>query len=91
MALALGVAFRRSVASAATALLAFAALLLDWAHRLWPRLDGIAWLSPFYYFQPYELVAGGPLRPEDLLVLWAIATTGCILAYLFISLRDISR
>jgi len=91
VALALGAAYRRSVASAATSLLAFAALLLDWAHRLWPPLECIAWLSPFNYFQPYELVAGDPLRPENLLVLWAIATTGYTLAYLIISQRDISR
>jgi len=91
VAMAFGAAYRRGVASAATSLLAFAALLLDWAHRLWPPLDSIAWLSPFYYFQPYELVAGDPLRLENLLVLWAIATTGYTLAYLIISLRDISR
>jgi len=91
VALALGAAYRRGVASAATSLLAFAALLLDWAHRLWPPLDSIAWLSPFNYFQPYELVAGDPLRLENLLVLGAIATTGYTLAYLIISQRDISR
>jgi hypothetical protein len=91
VALALGAACRRSVAGAATSLLAFAALLLDWAHRLWPHLERIAWLSPFFYFRPYELVAGGPLRPENLLVLWAIAMTGYIMAYLVMSLRDISR
>ena len=91
VAMAFGAAYRRGVASAATSLLAFAALLLDWAHRLWPPLECIAWLSPFNYFQPYELVAGDPLRPENLLVLWAIATTGYTLAYLIISQRDISR
>ena len=91
VALALGAAYRRSAASAATSLLAFAALLLDWAHRLWPPLDCIAWLSPFFYFRPYELVAGDPLRPENLLVLWAIATTGYIVAYLLFSQRDIAR
>lgn len=91
VALAMGAACRRGVASASTALLAFAALLLDWAHRLWPPLDAVAWLSPFYYFEPYGLVAGEPLRLEDLLVLWAIAMTGYILAYLLLSVRDISR
>jgi ABC-2 type transport system permease protein len=91
VALAFGAAYRRGVASVATSLLAFAAMLLDWAHRLWPPLDCIAWLSPFSYFNPYELVAGDPLQPENLLVLWAIATTGYILAYLIISQRDISR
>src|ERR1019366_242917 len=44
VAMALGAAGRRGVASATTALLAFGALLLDWAHRLWPALDYIAWL-----------------------------------------------
>jgi hypothetical protein len=64
------------LASATTSLLAFGALLLDWAHRLWPALDRIAWLSPFFYFNPYELVAGSPLCLEDHLVLWAMAMTG---------------
>ena len=91
IAMALGAACRRGVASAATSLLAFAALLLDGAHRLWPPLDCIAWLSPFSYFNPYELVAGGPLQVENLLVLGAIAATGYTVAYLIISQRDISR
>ena len=58
---------------------------------IWPPLDRIAWLSPFYYFNPYELVGGGPLQVENLLVLGAIATTGYTVAYLVISQRDISR
>ena len=91
VALALGAACRRGTASTIASLLAFAGLLLDWAHRLWPALDCVAWLSPFSYFQPYELIAGDPLRPENLLVLWAIAMTGYIVAYLVISQRDISR
>ena len=90
-ALALGAGCRRSVASATTGLLAFGALLLDWAHRLWPALDCIAWLSPFYYFNPYGLVAGGPLCLKDLLVLCAMAITGFTAAYILISRRDISR
>ena len=91
VAMAFGAACRRGVASMMTSLLAFAGMLLDWAQRLWPALDRIAWLSPFSYFQPYELVAGDPLRLENLLVLWAIAMTGYIVAYLVISIRDISR
>ncbi len=91
VAMALGAACRRGAASAATGLLVFAAMLLDWAHRLWPPLDRIAWLSPFYYFNPYELVAGGPLQTANLLVLGGIATTGYAAAYLVISRKDISR
>jgi ABC-2 type transport system permease protein len=91
IAMALGAAYRRSVASATTGLLAFGALLLDWAHRLWPALDRIAWLSPFYYFNPYGLVAGGPVGLKDLLVLCAMTMTGFTVAYIIISRRDISR
>ena len=91
VALALGAACRRGVASAATSVLAFGALILDWAQRLWPPLDWIAWLSPFHYFNPYDLVDGGSLPVENLLVLWAISMTGFTLAYLFISQRDIAR
>ena len=91
VAMAFGTIYRRGVASAATSLLAFAALLLDWAHRLWPPLDHIAWLSPFFYFTPYELLAGSPLCLENILVLWAMAMTGFTLAYLLSSQRDISR
>jgi len=91
VAMALGAACRRGVASATTSLLAFAALLLDWAQRLYPPLERIAWLSPFFYFDPYDLVAGAPLHVENLLVLWAIAMTGFIAAYLIMSQKDISR
>jgi ABC-type transport system involved in multi-copper enzyme maturation permease subunit len=91
IAMALGAAYRRGAASGTTGLLAFAALLLDWAHRLWAPLDRIAWLSPFFYFNPYELVGGGPLQVENLLVLGAIAASGYTAAYYIISQRDISR
>jgi hypothetical protein len=91
IAMALGAAYRRGAASGTTALLAFAALLLDWAHRLWAPLERIAWLSPFFYFNPYDLVGGGPLPVENLLVLGAMAATGYTVAYYLISQRDISR
>jgi ABC-2 type transport system permease protein len=91
VAMALATAYRRAAASAITALVAFAALILDWAHRAWPPLDWIDYLSPFRYFSPYELVAGRSLQVENLLVLWAITATGYTLAYLILSQRDISR
>ena len=89
--MALGAGWRRGWAAATTSLLAFAALLLDWAQRLQPSLERIGWLSPFHYFNPYDLVAGKPLPLEDLVVLWAIAMTGFVVAYFVISQRDISR
>ena len=91
VAMALGAACRRSVAAAVTSLLAFAALLLDVTQRLWAPLQPIAWLSPFRYFNAFELVMGDPLPMENLLVLGAIALTGFTVAYFNISQRDISR
>jgi ABC-2 type transport system permease protein len=91
VAMAFGAAFRRSVAASVTALLAFATLLLDVLHRLWAPLEPIDWLSPFRYFNAFDLVVGNPLPVEDLLVLWAIAMTGFAVAYFVISQRDISR
>lgn len=91
VALALGAAFRRGVAGGATSLLAFAALLIDYAQQLWPPLERLGWISPFRYFRPFELVMGNPLPWENLLILGAVAVTGYIVAYLVISQRDIAR
>jgi ABC-2 type transport system permease protein len=91
IAMALGAACRRGAAGATTGLLALAALLLDYAGRLWPPADQLAWLSPFRYFIPFDLVMGTPLPVENILVLWAVAMSGFILAYYLFSQRDISR
>ena len=91
VAMAFGAAYRRSVAASVTSLLAFAALLLDFLQRLWAPLAPIGWLSPFRYFNPFELIMGSPLPVEDYVVLGAIALTGFTLAYFLMSQRDISR
>ncbi len=91
IAMALGAAFRRGVASAVTGLLAFATLILDYAQQLWSPLECVGWVSPFSYFRPFELVMGNPLPAENLIVLWAIAMTGFIAAGFIITQRDISR
>jgi ABC-2 type transport system permease protein len=91
VAIAFGAACRPGVARPAASLIAFSALLLDYAQKLWPALECVGWLSPFRYFTPFELVMGDPLPVENLLVLWAIAMTGFTLAYFIISRRDIFR
>jgi len=73
------------------ALLALAALLLDLTGRLWPAAERIAWLSPFRYFIPFDLVMGTALPVENILVLWAIAMSGFTVAYFLFSQRDISH
>jgi len=91
VAMAFGAACRRTVASAVTGLLALTALLLDLTGRLWPPADRLAWLSPFRYFIPFDIVMGTELPIENMLVLWAIAMTGFTLAYFLFSQRDISH
>lgn len=91
VAMAFGAAYRRGSACATVSLIAFAALILDYAQKLWPPLERVGWLSPFQYYAPFDLVMGSPLPVGSLLILWAIAMTGFTLAYLIISQRDISR
>jgi ABC-2 type transport system permease protein len=91
VAMALGAICRRSVAGATTGLLALTTFLLDYVGRLWAPADRYAWLSPFRYFIPFDLVMGNPLPVENILVLSAIAMTGFTLAYLFFTQRDIAH
>jgi ABC-2 type transport system permease protein len=91
IAMAFGAGCRRSVASATTGLLALAALLLDLTGRLWPAAERFAWLSPFRYFIPFDLVMGSELPVENIIVLCAIALSGFTIAYLLFSQRDISH
>ena len=91
IAAAFGSACRRSVAGAATGLLALFMLLLDLVRSIWAPAERVAWLSPFHYFLPFEIIMGRPLAGENLLVLWAIGMTGFIVAYFLFSQRDISR
>lgn len=91
IAMAFAAACRRSVASAITALLALVTLLLDLTSRLWSPAERIAWLSPFRYFIPFDLVMGSELPMENVLVLWAIAMSGFTVAYFLFSQRDISH
>jgi ABC-2 type transport system permease protein len=91
IATALGAACRRSMAGAVTGLLALFALLLDLIRSIWSPAESVAWLSPFHYFIPFDIVMGRALPADNLVVLWAIAMTGFTAAYFLFSQRDISR
>ena len=82
---------RRSVAGALAGLLALTAFLLDYVGRMWQPAESIAWLSPFRYYSPFELVMGNPLPSKNLLVLGGIAAAGFVAAYVLFSRRDISH
>jgi ABC-2 type transport system permease protein len=92
VALAIGSASRRrSVAGASTGLLALTAFLLDYVGRLWKPAESVAWLSPFRYYSPFDLVMGNPLPSKNLAVLGGIAVAGFVTAYIVFSRRDISH
>ena len=92
VAMAIGAASsRRSVAGGAAGLLALAAFLLDYVARLWQPAEKIAWLSPFRYYNPFDLITGNTLPYKNLLVLGATALAGFATAYVLFARRDISH
>ena len=92
LAMAIGsAARRRSVAGGLVGLIALAMFLLDYVARAWEPAERVAWLSPFRYYSPFELVMGNPLSLKNLLVLAGISVSGYAFAYWLFSRRDISR
>ena len=92
IAMAIGCASRRrSVAGDIAGLLALATFLLDYVARAWQPAERAGWLSPFRYYNPFELLMGNPLPVNNLLVLTGLALAGFALAYVLFSRRDISH
>jgi ABC-2 type transport system permease protein len=92
IALAIGSASRRrGVAGGLAGFVALSMFLLDYVARAWEPAERVAWLSPFRYYSPVELVMGNPLSAKNMLVLAGTALCGYGLAYVLFSRRDISR
>ena len=92
IAMAIGCACRRRGSAGAIAgLLALTAYLTDYIGRAWKPAESVAWLSPFRYYTPFELVMGSALPVKNLLVLGGIAAAAFTLAYVLYSRRDISH
>ena len=82
---------RRGVAGGVAGVLALVTFLLDYIARLWEPAKAFAWLSPFTYFSPLDLVTGGELLMKNVVVLGGIAVGGFVGAYVLFLRRDISR
>ena len=92
VAMAIGAAStRRSVAGGAAGLLALGTFLLDYVARLWQPAEKVAWISPFRYYNPFDLITGIALPYRNLVVLGAIALAGFVAAYVLFARRDISN
>ena len=82
---------RRSAAGGLVGVAALAMFLLDYVARAWAPAERVAWLSPFRYYSPFELVMGERLPLRNLLVLAGITVVGYAVAYVLFSRRDISH
>jgi ABC-2 type transport system permease protein len=70
-------------------LLALATFLLDYVARAWQPAEAIAWLSPFRYYSPLDLVMGKQIPEHNLWVLAGVGVFGFALSYFLFSRRDI--
>jgi ABC-2 type transport system permease protein len=92
IAMAIGCACRRRGSAGAIAgLLALTAYLTDYVGRAWKPAESLAWLSPFRYYTPFEIVMGSAVSAKSLYVLGGTAVAGFALAYLIYSRREISH
>jgi ABC-2 type transport system permease protein len=92
IAMAIGCACRRrGTAGAIAGLLAFTAYLTDYIGRAWKPAESVAWLSPFRYYTPFDLVMGSPLSAKSLCVLGGTAVAAYALACVLYLRRDISH
>jgi ABC-2 type transport system permease protein len=82
---------RRGVAGGIAGVLALVTFLLDYIARLWEPAKPYAWLSPFTYFSPLDMVTGGELPVRHVVVLAGIALAGFATSYALFLRRDISR
>jgi ABC-2 type transport system permease protein len=80
---------RRSIAGSVVGVLALTMFLLDYVGRAWQPAEAIAWLSPFRYYSPLDLVMGNQIPAHNLWVLAGIAVFGFGLSYFLFSRRDI--
>jgi ABC-2 type transport system permease protein len=77
------------VSGSVAGLLALATYLLDYVARVWQPAESIAWLSPFRYYNPLDLIMGGRIPAHNLWVLVGVAVCGFALSYFLFSRRDI--
>jgi ABC-2 type transport system permease protein len=90
VALAVGTAtHRRSTAAGIAGVLALGLFLFDYVARVWRPAKPLAWLSPFHYYDPVNLVLGHPLPPSHLWVLVGIGIVGAAIAHIVYAKRDI--
>jgi hypothetical protein len=80
---------RRSTVAATTGLLAFAMSVLDYVARFWDAVAPLARVSPFHYFDPFEIMGGQPLALSNVVTLLGIFVAGAVIANIAYERRDL--
>jgi hypothetical protein len=80
---------RRSTVAATAGLLAFAMSVLDYVARFWDSIAPLARVSPFHYFDPFEIMGGQPLATSNVLTLLGIFAAGAVIANIAYARRDL--
>jgi hypothetical protein len=80
---------RRSGVVALVATAALVTTLVDYLARAWTPVQRFAWLSPFHYYSPLDLVTGTALSWAHVLTLLGIGATGAAAAFVLFSRRDL--
>jgi ABC-type transport system involved in multi-copper enzyme maturation permease subunit len=80
---------RRGTAAGAAGVIAFALYLLNALADASPRFRAYGPYSPFHYYQPIAIVAGGSRWQTDVALLVGVAAVLCGVAYVVWSRRDL--
>jgi multisubunit Na+/H+ antiporter MnhB subunit len=80
---------RRSGVVALVATAALVTTLVDYLARAWTPVQRFAWLSPFHYYSPLDLVTGTALSWANVITLSGIGATGAAAAFVLFSRRDL--
>jgi ABC-2 type transport system permease protein len=80
---------RRAVAASVSGVLALGLFLFDYVARVWKPAKSLAWISPFHYYNPVNLVVGQSFPLQHVLVLVGIGAAGTAIACIVYSRRDI--
>jgi ABC-type transport system involved in multi-copper enzyme maturation permease subunit len=80
---------RRATAAGAATLLVFVMYVLDYVGRFWQAAEPVSRISPFHYYNPFQIIGGAPLHVSDVVILAAIALLGFALAHVFYARRDL--
>ncbi|MGE5813266.1 MAG: ABC transporter permease subunit [Acidobacteriota bacterium] len=80
---------RRGTAAGGTGVIAFASYLLNALADVSPKFKAFGPYSPFHYFQPMAIVAGGSRWQSDIGLLLVVAAMLCAVAYVAWSRRDL--